>query len=211
MALTYRFYRSPVIGTGTRQDPFRSALTPYIVEDGTGAGFWDWINPITDARYALSCAESTIHDTVDGDATITALSDQLADLVAVVNWLDSEAADFQPATPLGNVLEGDRISVAWMATQTTRRQLFRYISKTHTMGQDLKRLKNGVSIAGLGAALDLQVNQITAAQRNAIASWINSKGLSTAWVTNTTTLRQVRQYILENIEWPVLGWPQFTL
>jgi hypothetical protein len=204
MALTYRFYRSPRIGTGaSRADAFRADLTRFVVGDGSGTDFWDWVNDARSVRYCLASCDSAVHAQIDADGTSTALSPELADLPAVGNWLDNQTALNLPQA-IQTLLESDGISLAWLASQTTRRQLFNYASRLHVMLQDLKRLGNGTTLGALANGLDTQRQQLTAGQRSALNTWLVSKGLDSGWTTPTTTLRQFIQFVLENISWTTL-------
>lgn len=199
--MSYKFYRTTVIGTGVLHDGFRSSIDPYITEDGTGNGYWDWINDARPLRYVLASTDSATHTQIAGDSSIKAISPELADLAAVQAWLDTAAIN---DTTLTNQFESDGISASWIANQTSRRELWRYVSKLHVMTQDLKRLRNSDSLELFNRALTSTVSQLPAATRTKVASWMQAKGLDTAWVVGGTTVRQVLQYINENINWPIL-------
>jgi len=197
MALTYRFYRSTQIGDGSKADPFRSKLTQYIVDDGA-SGFWDWLNPIRGVRYSLAKADSTLHATIAADPDIMALSPELADLAALNAWLDQSIT---PGPTLINRLENDGISTAWMSGPTTARELLRYAGKLHVFYGDFM-VDHADAVAFVQANLDTTIGNLPQAVRTSARNWITGKGLDVSWIQNATTVRQVLQYILENITWP---------
>lgn len=197
---TYRFYRCDQIGDGTRSNPFRSVLTAYVTQNESGEGFWDLINRAVPTRYAVARTLHSVHLSIDGDVRCTALSSELADITAVNGWLDGTHDG------VGNsVFEGDSISMAWTTQSTTRRQVFRYLVRQHAVIQNIRGVRENLALLVLAGNLDARVNTFPSGQRQAVARWMNSKGLSTTWITGSTTVRQVLQFILENADWPVLS------
>lgn len=202
MALTYRFYRSPQIGTGTKDDPLRSKLTLYIFNDGSGSRFWDWVHYARPVRYALAHCESSTHTQIAADPEMTPLSGELADRAAIDAWM-AETLQGAPQS-IRDLFEADGFSVSWATTQTTKKQMLRYLCKVHVQTQDLERLGQTTTLECFRRALDSQVNQLPANVRTGVRDWMQAKGLDTTWIGGTTTIRQVIQYIVENIDWPVL-------
>lgn len=205
---TYRFYRAPTLGTGaSTQDYIRSKLQNYIVNDGTPTSpatqdFWDWSFRTRSARYCLAWCDSTVHTTIAADAEITVLSPELADIAAIQTWLDGLVGSL-PAG-LATVLEADGISTTWLTGTTTRRQLWRFIAKLHSLVQklsgsgdaDLRDLfKNGLATT---------VGQVPVAARNKIGNWMINQGMDTSWITGATTLRQVTEFVVANASFPPL-------
>lgn len=207
MALTYVFYRSDQIGTGTLHDPYRSKLDDYVVADGTGTDFWDIIHDARPIRYALARADSSVHEAIRADAGIAAFSPEMSDLDGINAWLDGVVPDLPQAVI--DTLESDGISTAWVTSATTRRQLMRYLVRILAATQDIRRLIDRLEATDdamdlFRRALTLSVNQIPTATRQSAASWLQSKGLDTGWISGTTTVRQVIQFALENLDWPVM-------
>jgi hypothetical protein len=202
MANTYRLYRSPLIGTGVRGDPFRSKLTQYIVGNATGQTFWDWIHDARPVRYALTFCDTTIHPTIAADAQMTVLSAQLADLPALEAWLNEPAGSVPQA--IIDVFESDGFHMGWASGATTKREVLRYIAKVHVMIQDLKRLRDNVSIGLFTRALTVPVSDIPVNVRQQMATWMQSMGLDTSWIVGSTLVREVIHYIMQNRVWPDL-------
>jgi len=201
MALTYRFYRAQRIGTGSRPgDAYRSALCNYIVEDGSGANLWDWIHDARPLRYGLARADSTVHATIDGDTTITALSVQLSDVSAVNTWLNGTLQSLPAAVT--TLLETDGLSIAWTTPQTTRLDMWRYIGRVHAHTRELWGLQNNAAMALFQSGLDSTLSSLTANQRTAVNAWVTSHGLDPSTMT---TVRQVIQSLTDNRQWPTIS------
>jgi hypothetical protein len=201
MTLQYRFYHSPRIGAGTVRDPYRAKICNYIVGQSDGTNYWDWINNSKPVRYGLAYCADTIHSLIDADAEIASISGRLSDLITLQSYLNGVNL-LTPA--IHNIIEDDSINLGWLASETTNRQLWRYICKSHVIGQGAKMLASSDVLALLGTSLSVQVNKVPVRIRNAATTWMGTKGLSSAWIDGTTTVRQVLHYIVENIDWPVL-------
>ena len=117
MALTYRIYRASRIGDGLSvRTAFRSALSDFIKEDGTGATFHDELIS-GGVRYALARCDSTVHSAIDLDARIQAVSPQFAlkgDLTALLDG---------PATALPLAVRNQLIADGHPITGTVRQTL----------------------------------------------------------------------------------------
>ena len=70
--------------------------------------------------------------------------------------------------------------------------------------QDLRRLKNSVAMAIFAVGLTATVGDLSSQTRTRVRDWMDAKGLDTTWITNQTLIRQVLQYLLENLNWPVI-------
>ena len=213
MALTYRFYRTRRIGTGglipnpkepgsTTFDAYRSALDTYITIDGTGQAFWDWIHDARPVRYALALCESAKHTILVADPDIQPLSPELSTVADVTAWLDGLFAP--DSATAGTILESDGCSIAWTSVGTTRRAVLRYLAHVHVMTQEGRRRKDPDLLRLFSELLESRVNELPIAVRQKIATWMQSKGLDTSWITGTTRLRQVIHFLRENVTWPDL-------
>lgn len=97
MALTYRIYRAERIGNGfSPTTAFRSALTEYIVEDGSGKTFHDELES-GPFRYAVVRCDSTLHAVIVNDSRIIALTNELTTTSDIRNFLNA---------PLSAALQG---------------------------------------------------------------------------------------------------------
>lgn len=209
MALTYRFYRAPTVGDGmTPQTAKQSKLKNYItqqINDPDGPTFWDWDHPARNVRYSFVRCEDTLHPTIEADAEITPLSPVFADLNEANAWLDQTITSLTQAAR--NLLESDGFSVAWADGLSTRRQLFRYMVRIYSIAQDMVRLNRFNSLELLRRGLDITRSQLTAAQRNAIQAWCDDKGISYAWTTGSTTMREWIHFLINNND----GWAVMRL
>lgn len=202
---TYRLYRAPRLGTGTRADPFRSALTTYI-NAGSGPGlvkdgntFWDIVHDARAVRYGIAYADPAVHAAIVADVTITALSPEGQTNEAVQTWLDGLLA----ASPtLSTTLEGDGIPMGWAGTNATRRQALRVLIRLHIVTQFVRRLKNTNALTFLGQPLDTLISAVPVAQRNAVQAWMTAQGLDSSWILGTHTVRQVCQFIVDTLHPP---------
>jgi hypothetical protein len=199
MALTYRFYRSLEIGDGlTPATAFRSALTRYITSNGV-TDFWDWKHEARSIRYAFARCDSTVHALCAADPDITPYSPELADIPAMQSWLNGTLASVSVA--IKNQIESDGFSTAWANAQTTRRAAFIYISRVHVMMQECRRLHDIDSLVMFTKVLDSTIGQLSIQVRNKVAAWMTNRGLQTDWIIGSTTVRQVIQYIISNLDW----------
>jgi hypothetical protein len=199
MALTYKFYRSTIIGDGTRGNSFRSKLVNFIIEDGSGATFENFIDPQKPLCYDLARCDSTVHAQIASDADIKPISIELADDAAVLEWMNGDGF----ADALVNAqLESDGCSTAWKSTGTTRRDLMAYLAKLYILGLDIGRARDSDLLRLIKENLDNRINQLPVAVRNKVTNWMVTKGLDAGWIGGQTTVRQVLHYVIENVQWP---------
>ncbi len=199
--MTIRFYLSSTLGDGlSRQTAFRSKLSNFIVNDGT-QDFWDWSNRVTVFRFCIATCASALHTTIAADPDVVALSPELADVPAINAYLDGLVGTL-PA-PVATALEAAGIPVNWLVAGTTRRQLWRFISNWHVVVQALSN--NPTARTFLASSLGLRVNQVPAAQRNAIAAWMTARGIDSSWITGTTLIRTVVIFIIQNGNFPIMN------
>lgn len=200
---TYRFYLAPRLGTGTRQDPLRSKLANYIINDGT-MDFWNWVNRATAVTINMAWCESSLHATIDADAEIRAISPELADVAAVDAWLDGLIGTLP--TALSNAFENAGMPVHWITGSTTRRQFMRFLAGWTWMVQNMTDQERTF----VANNLDDTMNQIGATARNRMRAWMEGKGLDTSWVVNSTTVRAVVVFIVQNGNYPLLSFGPVT-
>jgi len=192
VANTYRFYMATTIGTGTRADPFRAALTDFIVADGT-QDFWSWFNPTHSVQFCLAWCDPTLHTTIAADSRVTVLSPQWDDV-------NTHLDDLVGTIPSGTqtALETNGIPVAWIDASTTYRDVWRWLSKRHIFSQSLIGTGDTNVVNFIKNNLDTTVGSLSAAVRNAGQNWMTNHGLDTSWITGTTTVRQVVKFIIAN-------------
>ncbi len=195
MAITHRLYRSARLGSGTLSDPYYSALRAYIVADGSGSDFEDWIHETKPVRYALASCEASVHDTIAADVNIQALSPQFSALEDLDAWLDGSLA---LTAGQRTAVEDDGIPIDDITSSNTRREFLRRVALHHRIGNYMRGL-NDSALDFLRESLSTTVSQVPQAVRTRIQTWMQERGLSTAWISGSTTVRQVLKYILVNI------------
>lgn len=200
---TYRFYLAPRLGTGTRQDPLRSKLANYIVNDGT-KDFWNLVNRSTPWCLCLAWCDSALHATIEADAEIRALSPELADVDALNSYMDG----LQGTIPAGIVtgLENAGVPVDWVNASTTRREVWRYISRWHYMSQQMTDQERTF----LANNLNTTFQQLAAAARTRIQAWMTARAIATAWITNQTQVRAIITFIVNNGNFPAQPYGPLT-
>jgi hypothetical protein len=204
MALTYRFYRTLVMGTGARANPFRSKLTTYITADATGQNMWDWVNWARGVRYAIACCDSTLHTIIATDAEITALSPELASRAAVDLWLDGTVASLPQASR--EMFGTDGCPSGWVTAQTTRRELFAYWSTYHSLLGRFKRAKDVDGLAFFAQATTLTMADIPTASRTAVETGMHANGLEATWITDSTPVAAVVHAMVTQVGGPPLSF-----
>lgn len=197
MPLTYRFYRTTVIGDGTIDNPFRSKLSAYVTNNGTGADFWEWLHWARPIRYLLAYCDSTVHTSIDADTGITALSSQGDNVAAVNTWLNQTVASLPQATK--DVFLGDGFPSGWVTSTSTRREYLCYISRVHVLIHLVKRGKDTNALNFFAEAINATVGSTPAQARSAIQAWMESYGIDTGWITGSTLVADVVQYIMDHL------------
>lgn len=194
MALTYRFYVSALVGTGTRADPRRSRVMQIVQANG-GGQVADMMNVATPFRFSVAFVDSAVHALCVADANVRAVSPELADQVAV---------DAHMASPVGvipgglkTVMENAGIPLDWVdPVNNTDRDVWAYVATWNFMVQRVSGQGMTNVVAFLGNNLDSTIAQVPAAARNAIASFMDGLGIDRSWVLNSTLVRAVVTFIV---------------
>lgn len=197
---TVKIYIAPQIGNGTFEDPFRSLINNYI-DVSAGEGFTEIDNPARRYSICAVTAQPITHAAITADPSVISLTPidvTAAELAAQLDQLVSSL----PLSFRNNVqaaLEAHGISFAWVGATNTVRDVFRYLLRVHFFSQMADGEGNANVLAFIRANLDSTVQQLSAAQRNAAKTWMESKGLPTGWITNSTTVRQVIHSIVQDL------------
>ena len=208
MATTARLYRTARIGTGARGadgkiDGFRSAFDRHLPASLPDGSHYDvWSIDGKPVMYVFAVCEPAIHALAAADADIQPLSPEFESPAAMQAWLDG-TLDLTQAQR--NIIEGDGIPIDDLTGSITRRQVFRRIALYFALGAIMSRSKDPVTkqhlvLDFLTRNLATTVGQLTVTQRNRIRDWMTAQGLSTASITNATTVRQVLKFIVANID-----------
>jgi hypothetical protein len=202
---TVKIYLAPQIGSGTFLDPFRSKLNNYINVQA-GESFDEIDNPARRYSICTVIAQPATHQTIATDPTIIALTPNDVTPAQLQAVLDSPVSSLPSAfrTNVQNALEAKGISFAWVGASNTVRDVFRYLLRVHFFAQRVEGEGNINIFNFIKQNLDTTAKDLTAAQRNAVKNWMDSKGLSTGWITNTTTVRQVIHAIVTDLGFGII-------
>lgn len=177
--MTLHRYFVPIIGSGVGgPEEFRR---PKYSDDLVAAGL-SWKS----AHYGAHPWAILVCD-VD-DATDAALRAH-PDLRAIPDNLNQPiGAGARDA--LANALEAMRIPAEWLDGAHTWRQALRRIMVVFNLANRFQGLFSNAELIPSAAALDLRMNQLSAANRNRLAQAITNLGFDTTGITATTTVRQ---------------------
>lgn len=172
-----RFYIVPKIGAGTFLDPIRPK---YVSGQAMDYGL--------DNTYLVG-AQVT-------NAQHTSIASNI-DVIAIPADLDSQIG----LTALDTVkarLESLRVPSDWVTTNHTWRDLVRAVGKGF---QFMERFcgRQGRIFFEAGITLETRMNQLTAAQRNALSDAALSFGLDISNITSTTTVRQALRIFFQQL------------
>ena len=139
-----------------------------------------------DASHSNMLADSRV-------CPVSGLFDSREDIPSGVNsTLDSVPNISVMKTKLENL----GIDTTWITGATSVKQALRFILKLFSISQHLTGKKLLLVRHVLEVSPDLTVTNIPTEKRNAVRNWMENKGLAVDWITGTTTLRQVVNYIM---------------
>lgn len=190
---TYRLYRTKRIGDGTARNPYRSALSRYIVDDGSQT-FWDWINDAQPVRYALALCESAVHNKLSIDPDVDALSPEFPNIDELQGWLN-QPNDFslrqrKMMADDGIPLDDNRLS---------RRDVFRFAARCHQVANAVRRTKDRDMIEFISRPASLRINQAPMAGRDRFAQFMLQNGVSTSQMGPATSVGDVIRSVADAI------------
>ena len=195
-----RIYLSPQIGTGTMIDPWRSRINLYIQ---LGEYFDEWNNHGRHVSICFVDAIQASHDAIAADALIIPLSRMHTDDADLNLGLDAPLSQFTDPE-LNNLkagLENAGIDTAWSTPATNLRALIRVALRNIYLNQTSDG-REPLFIEFLGANADNTFGSLRLIVRNRIRNWFQNHGLDDSWITQQTTLREIRRYIIENYSFP---------
>jgi hypothetical protein len=193
-----RFYVAPQQGDGSLSNPYRSILNDLInINQG------DWFDEIDNpARHISICcvhALQTSHDAILADGRALPIGSIFDDTQKTV-FLNSLISSIPNLTALKASLEGLGISTSWFSGSNTIRDGIRYLMRVFSTGQ-IADGEGNTNIKNLiSRNLDVTVQQIPPAIRNAVRNWMQAKGLAIGWINNSTTVREILHFIVSNLD-----------
>lgn len=186
-----RYYIAPIIQHPTRINQNMSRCQLYL---GAEVGQQNSSQDKSIKAWCITRVSAPAGDPVwaelDADAQLTRIP---------VALLDTRFAD---------LTQGQRDAIAaefaardipsdWVTANTTLRQVIGYavrllrLTKRDMLGGDYPNI-----------SLDLTWGNIPAATRNRVLTWATNHGISTAGLTNASTIRQILRRIIEQYPWP---------
>jgi hypothetical protein len=199
-----RFYLAPQQGTGTMIDPYRSILNDLI--DITQGDWFDEIdNP---ARLISICcvhASQVSHDAIIVDGRSLPIG-EIFDDSNMKTYLDSLINSIPNLSVLKVSLGNYGVSTSWLSGSNTIRDGIRYLIRVFSTCQ-IANGEGNINITNLiSRNLDITVQQIPVQIRNGVRDWMQGKGLAIGWINNSTTVREIVHFIVEN-----LGFGKFKM
>jgi hypothetical protein len=205
--LSMKFYLAPQI---TEYDPNEGEnVTRNILNDLIDIHSGDWFsersNPARHISLCLVHASAAAHNAIIADGRSVLLTPiDILDDATMKQVLDAPFSQWPTAfiTAAQNGLEANGISVVWVTSTNSLRDVLRYLLRGFVFAQiaDYDGIsRNSQLLAFLSKNLTDTVGSLTAQQRAAAKNWMASKGLDSAWITNATTVRQVVHYVIENL------------
>lgn len=203
--MVYTFYRTTAIGDGSFTNPKRSKLCDYIVNDGT-KDFWDWVHDALPVRYALAWAEVSVHQRIMSDPDIKQISPSFNTVPEIDEWMNLPVEDVDILL----IFEKDGFPMFWTTPETTHREVFRYISKSHVIMQEFRRARDVEGLKLFGRSLDDHLDTVTPLIKNRVVGFMQFKGMDTD-VTTFTHVRQLIHRIINQHNGPLLSIGPVTL
>lgn len=179
-----RFYIVPRIGTGTGTTPATHFRPKYIGDLGVLYAAMDYG---LEGTYLVG-AEVT-------PAQHTALAAE-ADVIAIPLNLDNAIGG--ALSQVESALETLNVPAGWVTTTHTYRQVIGAVGRLFRFMRTFAARQRRVFFES-GVTLNLQMNDLTAAQRNALAEAATFLGLDISGITGTTTIRQALKILIDQM------------
>jgi len=199
-----RIYIAPQIGSGmmlspdpsTWSDttgPYRSLLNTFI-NPANGDNFDEIDHPARRISICTVEASAAVLTAIEADVRVTPVIPLRAtDRAHLATILATPFSSYPLAwrNAARAKLEGWGIDTSGITGSHTMKDVLRYVVKMFSVCQVADGHGQANVKEFLKGDLDVQVSAIPVAQRQAIGAWLQSKGIDTAWITGTTTVRQV--------------------
>jgi hypothetical protein len=199
-----RIYIAPQIGSGmmlsldpsTWSDttgPYRSLLNTFI-DPANGDNFDEIDHPARRVSICTVEASAAVLTAIEADVRVTPVTyARAADRPALAAILAAPFSSYPLAwrNAARAKLEKWGIDTSDITGSDTMKTVLCRVIKMFSVAQVADGHGQANVKEFLKGNLDVQVSAIPVAQRNAIGDWLQSKGIDTAWITGTTTVRQV--------------------
>ncbi len=195
-----RIYLSPQVGIGSMIDPWRSRINLYIQ---LGEYFDEWNNHDRHISICFVDAIQASHDAIAADSLITPLSRMHSSDADLESGLDTPLSQFTDPelNNLKAALENAGIDTGWTTPATTLRTLIRVALRNIYLNQTSDG-REPLFIEFLTTNSDATFGSLRLIVRNRIRNWFQNHGLDDSWITQQTTLREIRRYIINNMSFP---------
>ena len=177
--MAIEFFLVPMVGTGTRADPYRGRYTddPAVVRSGCIR------YSISDSAICLIEADQTYLDTVAAqpDATLIATETNLDDAIGGTRLV-----------AISNELEAVNVPTQWLAASDTGREVIRVIAGIFQFAQRHEGLNGSAFFSDLEAAgfgLNTQWQNLSQAFRDTIQATIDDEGWTDLVIADTDQVR----------------------
>lgn len=144
-------------------------------------------------------ASPATHDAIDANTDITAIGPRFADAEAFHDALNTLAVNIPNVGVLKTKLEDAGINTEWINASHTVRDVIRHAMRVFVVEQILRGEGKGNAIQFLLNNLDTQVSTVPVAARQQVSDWMAEKFINTEWISGTSTVRQVLDYIVLNL------------
>ncbi len=202
-ALEVNLYLAPQLGDGTTiETAYRSLLNDFV-HPQNGEWFDELDNPVRHYSIVVLYAEPATHQAIQADSRVTRLIPMVSATVEQVrtNFDTPLTSLFSSGalTTLRARIEALGIDTEWATAATTMRDLVKRILHQHMVVQRTNVARETALDRLYALPLTGTVADLTDAQRTAAKEWMTRKGMPTAWITTSTTVRQLLRYIIERV------------
>ena len=194
-----RFYIAPqTIHTDSAGEYWASILNDLI--DITQDESFDEIdNPARKISICCVHALDATHANIAADSRVIVASPLANDIADMKTKLETLFNSISGVATLKTKLEAIGINTAWISGSNTLRDGLRYLIRIFTTAQILNGEGNTDVRDFIANNLDTTVVEVPVAVRNKVKAWMQNKGLAIGWITNSTTVREILHFIVENL------------
>ena len=199
-----RIYIAPQIGSGMLLDPnpanwtdttgpFRSLLTKFV-NPVAGEGFDEIDHPARRISICTMEASTATLDAIEADPRVTpVIPIRATDRTHLAQILNAPFSSYPLAwrNAARTRLEALGVNTEWITGTNTMKDVLRQVIKMFSVAQVADGQGQANVVEFLKGNLDVAVSAISAAHRQALGAWMQSRGIDTSWITGTTTVRQV--------------------
>lgn len=190
-----RYYLAPIVQIEIGPRSVTASKVLIYLDHSTGDSHAS-IMPNPYKQWALSWVEAgeTTHAAIQADSAIRLIPfwDSGGNYLPLTAQVVDVVEPYR--TNIATYLENHRIPTGWITGSMTLRRILRYIIQILVTVQ---RLEDDFPELDL----DAQVSSIPIAQRQRINAWMDDNGIETGDITNSWSIRQVLQRIIDQYGW----------